>query len=1187
MVEELKLAVKVDDDIIEQSLLKQFNNAEKLADKVVFTFKNVNLDNKEIEKQFKDMQKLAGKNPIELPIDTDKSLKMLQALGDEFTRIISIAKGLDGIKTDFGTKNKTEAYNQLKQMADVFKKFYGNEEVMHSKAGTDAAYAYYKAYEEALKKGVAQSRLESVTVDVDPEGYFNANRLSSDRIKDFESFKKYGGELTELSTEISFLESRLLKFGEAFSKVSGNLGEANITPDILKNIEEYVRYLEIAESRAKDADLMGFSKDDINDMNNLANMYLGFAIEDAIQENEKYKSSLKEVREEKEKTDEVIKHSSTSTVGDFKFDELKADVTEIREELNGVKEKISAIDSEGFEHVKADVEKTVESVKELNSELTEVKLKLDSTSTSPVETNISSPIKDTFQGGHSDNSEASGVKQYKKKGYKAHDTGNHDNERKVANKKELSRVLKELQTEIIASIDESTQFVKEVTDFYDSQDNLVKTQMKIGDKNGSMSTYTTSYSTDKEGNSTAWTSHITTEKVAEATKQASKEIQAEWDKNVKAIQEYMDANTKLNNLKAQDAGTGKKAKEIEYNVKKVEELEKAAIEARATLSSMINHHEAPIDDWNKWLDVMKQFDQAAVGSAESLAKLEDSLRNMAESQFKKVSDTLSNSEKYFELLKPTEGNRSVKFEGLVQEYDKAVNSLKEFHATLDTTTPLTKEQSEKFEELAKKVKDARTEIDKIPKALRGSDEDSRMKEIDKLTKYLDANTRISKEAKQQLQGYLALLKSGDPSVSVKELHTAWTKVAVAEREAGREGKRFFDILSDKALYGQAAQLAGYYLSLTDFIRYGKQVIDTVIEIDTAMTELQKVSNATSKRLEENFKNSAETAKDLGASISEVISASADWSKMGFNIDEAEELARVSTLYVNVGDGIDVEEANNSLISTLQGFQMDAEEAESIIDRFNEVANNYAIDSAGIGEALQRSAASFNAANTDLSKSIALITATNEVVQDPDSVGTLWKTMSARIRGASTELAELSEETDEYTESTSKLRDLVKGLTGFDIMADEDTFKDIYEIILGIGKEWNNLTDVEQASLGEALAGKRNANALYAVLGNLDTLEEAYKTAEESAGSAMREQENYEQHIQYSLDRLTASAQEWAATLVDSGVIKWFVDLANAIVEVSTVITPLGTLALGGGLFAGIKNVGTTNYISCRQNCVLF
>ena len=75
------------------------------------------------------------------------------------------------------------------------------------------------------------------------------------------------------------------------------------------------------------------------------------------------------------------------------------------------------------------------------------------------------------------------------------------------------------------------------------------------------------------------------------------------------------------------------------------------------------------------------------------------------------------------------------------------------------------------------------------------------------------------------------------------------------------------------------------------------------------------------------------------------------------------------------------------------------------------------------------------------------------------------------RLAETELEELGEETDEYTKTTSKLRDLVQSLTGFDIMIDEDTFKDVYEIILGIGKEWDNLTDVEQASLGEALAGE--------------------------------------------------------------------------------------------------------------------
>lgn len=135
----------------------------------------------------------------------------------------------------------------------------------------------------------------------------------------------------------------------------------------------------------------------------------------------------------------------------------------------------------------------------------------------------------------------------------------------------------------------------------------------------------------------------------------------------------------------------------------------------------------------------------------------------------------------------------------------------------------------------------------------------------------------------------------------------------------------------------------------------------------------------------------------------------------------------------------------------------------------------------------------------MSKSIALVTATNEVIQNPEKVGTLFTTLSARIRGSKTDLEELGEDIDDVM-STSKLQGLVKGMTGFDIMeADGKTYKDIYEIIMGIGKEWDKLTDVNRASLLEALAGKRQSNALAAVLGNLDTLESAYKTAENSAG----------------------------------------------------------------------------------------
>lgn len=193
--------------------------------------------------------------------------------------------------------------------------------------------------------------------------------------------------------------------------------------------------------------------------------------------------------------------------------------------------------------------------------------------------------------------------------------------------------------------------------------------------------------------------------------------------------------------------------------------------------------------------------------------------------------------------------------------------------------------------------------------------------------------------------------------------------------------------------------------------------------------------------------------------------------------------------------------------------------------------------------------------------MALVTTANTIAQNPESVGTTFKTLSARIRGATTELEDLGEETDEYTETTSKLQGLVKSLTGFDILKeDQKTFKSIYEILIGIGKEWKNLDDIEQASLGEALAGKRNANVLYAVLNNIETLESAYKTAEEAAGSAQREQENYQKGITYSVNQAKAALEELSYDLASSDFIKGLVDTGTKVLNIiDSIIDKFGTL----------------------------
>ena len=182
----------------------------------------------------------------------------------------------------------------------------------------------------------------------------------------------------------------------------------------------------------------------------------------------------------------------------------------------------------------------------------------------------------------------------------------------------------------------------------------------------------------------------------------------------------------------------------------------------------------------------------------------------------------------------------------------------------------------------------------------------------------------------------------------------------------------------------------------------------------------------------------------------------------------------------------------------------------------------------------------------MEKAVALVTATNSVIQNPDKVGNMWKVVSARIRGAKTELLEMGEETEGMVESTSKLRDLVKGITGFDIMEDENTFKDIYEIVLGIGKAWDDVNDIDRAALLEALAGKQQSNSLAAALSNT---EKSYKEAMQSAGSAMREQEKYQESIQYSIDRAKASLEELSNTTINSESLKDFIDFGNGVIQV--------------------------------------
>ena len=205
---------------------------------------------------------------------------------------------------------------------------------------------------------------------------------------------------------------------------------------------------------------------------------------------------------------------------------------------------------------------------------------------------------------------------------------------------------------------------------------------------------------------------------------------------------------------------------------------------------------------------------------------------------------------------------------------------------------------------------------------------------------------------------------------------------------------------------------------------------------------------------------------------------------------------------------------------------------------------------------------------------------NEVVQNPEKVGTAFRTMSMRIRGAKVELEEAGESTEGMVESTARLQERLLALTGVDIMLDKDTFKSTYDIMDEIAQKWEHLTDIQQSSVIEIVAGRHHGNTFAAIMNNFQQARNAYETALNSEGSAWREQQQYMKGIQYSLDRMRATFQEFSEVAIGSDMIKGLVDGGQQFLEILTqIIDKAGMLPvlLGGfGLARGLKNIGNVN-----------
>lgn len=427
----------------------------------------------------------------------------------------------------------------------------------------------------------------------------------------------------------------------------------------------------------------------------------------------------------------------------------------------------------------------------------------------------------------------------------------------------------------------------------------------------------------------------------------------------------------------------------------------------------------------------------------------------------------------------------------------------------------------------------------------------------------------------------------DLSARLSNLEVEASRCGATTETLGQKLSRLF-----KEHFQTAIAMAGVAM-----VKQGlREVYNNVLELDTAVTELKKVSKMTGDEMNEYLDRTAINARELGANISDLVNSTADWKRLGYTDKDSEELARVSALMANVGDQIDnATTASSYLISAMQGFGLVADDAERLLDCMNQIANTEPVSMNDLGIIMQKSSAAMSAAGNTYQETLSLAAAVNGVLQDADTSGTYLKTLSMYLRASKTDAENAGIATDGMADSVSELRSELKQLAGVDIMKDDNTFKSTYQIMKELSEVWKDLSDTTQANITELISGKRGGQSTSALLNNFSVAEDAMKQALNSSGSAMRENQTYMDSLQAKLNQLDSAFQKFSTDLMKSDIPKFFISLATVFVDgadsavkfagalptlTAAISGVLSVMQMSGKLKNGAGKVNMPSYICC-------
>lgn len=448
----------------------------------------------------------------------------------------------------------------------------------------------------------------------------------------------------------------------------------------------------------------------------------------------------------------------------------------------------------------------------------------------------------------------------------------------------------------------------------------------------------------------------------------------------------------------------------------------------------------------------------------------------------------------------------------------------------------------------------------------------------RIESFKKVNSKSVKQFGSQYDSMLSELRN--PNIDEAAYNRINKQFQVMRQEivaADKAGKNFFDLFKEKSKKFIGWFSLTYMFSLAT--RTIRSMISDVATLDKAMTNLKKVTDETESNYARFLKTASKQAQELHSTITDLVEQTATWAKLGYSLQDAQNLAKASMIYSKVGE-IENATAVSDLVTVMKAFNIESSKSITIVDALNELGNNFATSAGELGEGLTKSASALQVANNSFEQSIALLTGGSEITQNANEMGSALKVISMRIRGMKGDLEALGEEY-ENIESISKIQTQILNLTKgkVNIFDNNGNFRATYDILKDISEIYNDLSDPDRANLTEILFGKLRGNQGVALIQAFQSgqIQKAYETALNSVGSAQKEFDSWSKSIEAHVETFKSAFESLSNAVFENDFLKSLVDSGTKFVNIlENIINKIGiipTILAGISITKAFKNVG--------------